>query len=363
MDPLTAAIRYEHRRHAPKHAPCPHCGTPGVRKQTRTRTVRALAYRSILILKVTTAEYRAACGCCRTFRTHLEGVEPKAQYTNAVREAVLDRLLEDRMSVERLQAALRRDFLLDLSAGFVYDCLRWKVAQLDLAAHRAWTVEHFSGTLCVDELHLGRYTLLLATDPLGDFPVAFALVSSNDQDHLARFLRALRDHGLHPKVVVTDGSALYPAVLAQVWPQAQHQLCVFHVLQDLHRTVRAAIRRRRQQRAPRGRSLRGRRDAAATRRRRRRQEAQFVFRHRELILRRPEALSARQRRQLARLLEYVPALRLLRRFMDQVYGMLGRSQSPAQDWQRYARWQADPAFAADPRRALNRGPCCKCCCT
>ena len=26
-------------------------------------------------------------------------------------------------------------------------------------------LEHFSGTLCVDELHLGRFTLLLATDP------------------------------------------------------------------------------------------------------------------------------------------------------------------------------------------------------
>jgi len=60
----------------------------------------------------------------------------------------------------------------------------------------------------VDELHLGRYTLLVATDPLRDFPVALALVTKNDQAHLGRFLGQLRDHGCHPRVVITDGSPL-----------------------------------------------------------------------------------------------------------------------------------------------------------
>src|SRR5947209_3341103 len=119
MIPLRPQTRYEHRHNAPKQAPCPHCGTPGTRKQKLTRVVRSLAYQTILLLTVTTAEYRARCDCCTTFRTQVEGVEPKAQYTNAVREAVLDRLLDDHMSVERLQAALHRDFFLDLSAGFV----------------------------------------------------------------------------------------------------------------------------------------------------------------------------------------------------------------------------------------------------
>jgi hypothetical protein len=31
----------------------------------------------------------------------VEGIEPKAEYTNLVPEAVLDRLLEDHMSIER----------------------------------------------------------------------------------------------------------------------------------------------------------------------------------------------------------------------------------------------------------------------
>jgi transposase-like protein len=355
MLPLRIKTRYENRCNAPKHAPCPSCGSPGVRKQKLTRTVRSLAYPCVLLVRVTTAEYRATCRCCATFRTQVDGIEPKAQYTNAVREAVLDRLLDDHLSLEGIQAALRRDFLLDLSTGFVYDCLRWKARQLDLAPYRRWTLEQFSGTLCIDEIHLGRYALLLATDPLGDFPVAFALVSRNDQDHLARFLRQLRDHGLHPRVVVSDGSGLYPTVLADVWPQAEHQLCVLHVLQDLNRAVLAVVHRLRkhlarrdgQQRGRRGRPAKDRPDVWARRRRQRRDEARFVYRHRYLIVRRRRSLSARERQELAQLLDYLPALRRLRQFMDRVHQALERAQTPAQAWQRFEDLKAEAAFAAD----------------
>src|SRR5437764_1454312 len=81
---------------------------------------------------------------------------------------------------------------------------------------------------------LGQRTPLLATDPVNDFPVAFAVVGANDQDHMERFLRNLQAHGLAPRAVITDGSNLYPALLAQVWPAAEHQLCVFHVLKDIN---------------------------------------------------------------------------------------------------------------------------------
>jgi hypothetical protein len=78
------------------------------------------------------------------------------------------------MNVEQAWESLRREFLLEISTGFVYDVLRDHAAQLDMAAHRRKVLEHFSGTLCVDELHLGQLTLLLATDPVRDLPVAFA---------------------------------------------------------------------------------------------------------------------------------------------------------------------------------------------
>src|SRR5947199_124111 len=119
------------------------------------------------------------------------------------------------MSIERTLESLRREFLLDLSTGFVYDTFRDRAAQLEMAAHRRMVLEHFSGTLCVDEVHLGRFALLLATDPIRDLPVAFALVGGNDQDHMRRFLQNLQTWGLVPQTVITDGSNLDPAVLGE----------------------------------------------------------------------------------------------------------------------------------------------------
>ena len=193
---------------APKKAPCPRCGKRGRRKRTVTRRVRTIAYKQGVFLDITYGEYRARCGCCSTFRTTPPGVDPRALYDDKVRQAVLDRILDDGMSVERVIASMRRDFSLDLSDGFVYDCLEREVRRLDMADHRRWVLDRFSGTLCIDELHLGRNTLLLATDPLQDLPVAFALVASNDKGHMRRFLKNLKAWGLSPVVVVTDGSNL-----------------------------------------------------------------------------------------------------------------------------------------------------------
>src|SRR5947208_3664543 len=191
----SARVRVFRQSCAPQTFACPKCGTLGHRKDTHTRRVRDIAFREIVFIELTVGEYRATCDCCKTFRSQVPGIEPRAEYTNRVRDAVIDRLLDDGMSIHRLQQALQRDFLLNLSDGFLYDCLDWKVRQTDMPGYRQWTLDNFSGTLCIDELHLGHRTLLLATDPLSDFPVAFALVSANDQDHMRRFLGNLKHHG------------------------------------------------------------------------------------------------------------------------------------------------------------------------
>jgi hypothetical protein len=330
-------VRIVRQTCAAKTFPCPHCGKLGQRKDTHTRRVRDIALGEVVIIELTVGEYRAACDCCKTFRAQVEGIEPRAQYTNRVREAVLDRLLDDGMSVHRLQQALQRDFHLDLSDGFLSDCLDWKVRQTDLPAYRQWTLQNFSGTLCIDELHLGHRTLLLATDPLGDFPVAFALVSANDQDHMARFLNNLRQHGFLPHVVVTDGSNLYPKLLAELWPNARHQLCVFHVLKDINVCVFDALRRLRRQLAQRrgrqrrrGRPSKSQHRARARRGKTRKEQAYFVWKHRYLIVTRPEHLTGLDRRWLSQMFRYLPQLRMLREFVLRVYRLFDPEQSPHQ---------------------------------
>jgi hypothetical protein len=294
-------------------------------------------------LEVTYAEYRAHCGCCKYFRTWPVDVPAKADYDASVRQAVLDRLLLDRLNVEQTRAALERDFLVTLSEGFIYDCLRWQLARLDLAPHRQMVLQRFSGTLCLDELHLGPYTLLLATDPLADLPVGFALVGANDQDHLRRFLRQLARWGLQPEVVVSDGSALYPEVLAEIWPDAKHQLCVFHLLRDVLDQVLAAVRRLRRSQARRGQAGRKRRRGRPSKRQRSRRQqrgptakekAAFVWKHRFLIVKRAAKLTQRERDDLEQLLAYLPELRLLRSFSQELYRLLDNSPTL-----RVARWR------------------------
>jgi hypothetical protein len=316
-----------------------------------------VAYKAVAFLEITCGEYAARCHCCTTFRNSPEGVLPRALYDNKVRDLVLDRILKDGMSVERTLESLGREFLLDLSTGFVYDVLRDRAAQLDLAEHRRRVLGQFSGTLCVDELHLGRFTLVLATDPLSDLPVAFALVSSNDQDHMRRSLQNLKTWGLNPQVVVTDGSNLYPAVLAELWPDAAHQLCVFHVIQDINKLVLDAVRRLRTAMSRRGKAgrkkKRGRKTkrakaAAARRGPSLKEKACFVFRHRHLVVKRRENFTETDRDDLTRMLEYLPDLATLRRFADRISWLFETPKDFHQASCRRSAIVRDPAFGAVP---------------
>src|SRR5512142_2823546 len=334
METFSPHVRTIAVRHAPSQAPCPTCRQPGRRKAIHSRRVRTIAYKQVVFLDLTYGEYRAQCGCCTTFRTTPPDVEPRALYDNKVRQAVLDRILDDGMSVERVIASMRRDFLLDLSDGFVYDCLDWQAQRLDLADHRRWVLEHFSGTLCIDELYLGKTTLLLATDPLQDLPVAFALVASNDQDHMRRFLKNLKTWGLTPEVVVTDGSDLYPAILAELWPESRHQLCVFHVLKVLHKYVLDAVRRLR-----RGLSRRGNRGRRRQRGRPRKGRAER------------RGLTTQEKADLATMLGYLPQLKILRDFVDRLEMLFEEGQSEALAWGRHAALRGSGTFLAVPALA------------
>jgi hypothetical protein len=330
-------------RCAPKTHPCPTCGKRGRRKRHLCRRIRSLAYRQVAHLEVHYAEYQARCPCRKSFRSWPIDVPPRSDYDDLVRQAVLDRLLDDGLNVERTRSAMSRDFLLELSSGFVYDCLDWQLARLNLPEHRKRTLENFSGTLCVDELHLGRHTLLLATDPLADEIIAFALVGANDSAHMRRFLLMLKYWGFLPFVVISDGSNLYPTLLAEVWPAAAHQLCVFHVLQDVTNKVLDAVRRLRRacerrgkagrKRKP-GRPRKGARKRQASRGPTNKEKAAFIFKRRYLIVKRAESLGEQELADLETMFGYLPELRVLWKFSQEIYKVWQTEQS-----RKVARWR------------------------
>jgi transposase-like protein len=113
---------------------------------------------------------------------------------------------------------------------------------------------------------------------------------------MRRFLKNLQNWGFSPQVVITDGSSLYPALLAELWPQAQHQLCVFHVLQDITTSVLNAVRRLRGNMSRSGKRGRPRRRGRPSKRMQEytqqrttlEEKARFVFQHRWLIVKRRE---------------------------------------------------------------------------
>ncbi|MDQ3421293.1 MAG: transposase, partial [Acidobacteriota bacterium] len=203
-------------------------------------------------------------------------------------------------------------------------------------------------------------TLLLATDPLADLPVAFAPVDKNDQDHMRRYLRNLKNWGLNPAVVVTDGSNLYPGVLRELWPEADHQLCVFHVIKDINELILDAVRRLRAATNRRGkagrkkkRGRKGARSKAAAARRGMtlKEKANFVFKHRYLIVKRRENLTEPERDDLILALEYLPELSTLRRFADRIYWLFDTPKDLHQAGCRRAAIVCDAEFQAVPELA------------
>jgi transposase/transposase-like protein len=141
---------------------------------------------------------------------------------------------------------LARDFWVQPSEGMIRAWCRTYAAGFDFAAdYQPWVISEFSGILCVDELYQDRLALLLAVDPAaadGDRLVGYQLVhGSVDAPTVERFLTRLKANGIEPDEVITDGSQLYPAVLAQVWPQAAQQLCLFHETRRVTKAVMQVI--------------------------------------------------------------------------------------------------------------------------
>ena len=322
--------------------------------------MRSLAFRRELWREIHYGEYAAKCECCKSFHTHPEDIELKAKYDNQVRQAVLDRILIDKLNATTVQQAMQRDFLLKLSTGFIYDCLAFAIRKFDGAAFRAQVLSEFSGTLCVDEIHLGHRVVLLASDPISDNPIACALVSSNDAAHMRRFMQNLKNHGFSPHTVITDRSPLYPQTLAEVWPDAKHQLCVFHVMAEVNEHVLDAIREVRRSLKPKrikkGRGRPSKRHRARVRKlKKQREQADKLFRRRHLLVTKESNIKIEDQATLAELLALSPRLSILRSFVNDLHELFAIRRTPRQAWKIWRAMRRNQAYLRDEhlRKALE----------
>ena len=196
-----------------------------------------------------------------------------------------------------------------------------------------WALADFSGYVAADELYDGPFCILSAVDNRRYKRLLYHVLD-HDPDHedirafLGRLKTALTARDLTLLGITTDGSALYPVPLAEVFGGVRHQLCEFHIVADVVKAVLGAVASERkrlaakQPKLPKGRpSTPAAKQAARTKKRLDVQRA-ALFTHRYLFVQRH--LSKTERQTLWRVSRGWPQLGALRAIMEQVYALFDR---------------------------------------
>src|SRR4029077_13994597 len=196
-----------------------------------------------------------------------------------------------------------------------------------------WALADFSGYVAADELYDGPFCILSAVDNRHYKRILYAVLDHDPtHDDIRAFLRrlhtALSVRALTLCGVTTDGSALYPVPLREVFGEVPHQICTFHIMAEVGKAVLGAVASARkglaaqQPKLRRGRpSTPAAKQAARTKKRLEAQRA-ALFTHRYLFVQRH--LSKTERKLLWRSTRGLPQLNALRAIMEQVYALFDR---------------------------------------
>jgi hypothetical protein len=200
------------------------------------------------------------------------------------------------------------------------DCLEWALAD-------------FSGYVAADELYDGPFCILSAVDNRRYRRLLYDGLD-HDPDHeairafLGRRQTALTARGLTLLGITTDGSALYPEPLREVFGKVRHQICQFHIVAEVSKAVLGAVASARKGLTAQQPKLRtGRpstpaaKQAARTKKRLAAQRA-ALFSSRYLFVQRH--LNTTERKTLWRVSRGLPQLQMLRVIMEQVYALFDR---------------------------------------
>jgi phage tail protein X len=196
-----------------------------------------------------------------------------------------------------------------------------------------WALAEFSGYVAADEVYDGPFCILSAVDNRRYKRILYDVLD-HDPTHddirafLGRLKMALAVRDLPLCGVTTDGSALYPEPLREVFGDVPHQICTFHIVAEVVKAVLGAVASARKGLAAQQPTLRkGRpstpaaKQAARTKKRLVAQRA-GLFTHRYLFVQRH--LNKTERKLLWRITRDLPQLRTLRALMDQVYALFDR---------------------------------------
>ena len=181
----------------------------------------------------------------------------------------------------------------------------------------------YDGPFCVLSLVDNRIYKRLLYEVLDHAPTHTDIIR-----FLRRFRGELDRRQLTLHGVTTDGSALYPEPLAEVFLGVPHQVCEFHILKEINRQVLkavATVRRELQQTLPkakRGRPAPGAAQKAARKKQRIQAKITALFEHRYLFVQ--HTLRPSEKKLLQQITRGLPFLRRLRVIVAQVYPLFDR---------------------------------------
>jgi hypothetical protein len=213
--------------------------------------------------------------------------------------------------------------------------LRGKKAESTIEAdYLERVLSDFSGYIAADELYDGPFCVLSIVDNHAFHRLTYAVLDHDPTcEDIRRFFQRFKRHldvrELAVVGITTDGSPLYPEPILQVFgADVDHQVCEFHVLQEITKAVLKAVTRSRKQlkarktKRGRGRPSGKKARAVARKNKRLQQKIKDLFDHRHLFVKR--TLTDKEKRILQRMTRGFPSLRALRSIMDQVYRLFDR---------------------------------------
>lgn len=196
-----------------------------------------------------------------------------------------------------------------------------------------WALREFSGYIAADELYDGPFCVLSIVDNRHYKRLLYDVLD-HDPTHVDimrffhRFKNILDSRGLTLQGITTDASPLYPKPIREVFGDIPHQICRFHVIAELTRTILRAVAKVRKTlhthipSVPRGRPRAGKDSRCAQKKKRLEHKIAQLFEHRYLFVQ--HRLTPREARSLRRISRGQPSLRTLREIMDEVYRLFDR---------------------------------------
>ena len=319
--------------------PCPRCGHSAYRDKQSQRTLHDLGNLDVWCPRALVVTYsQHYCTKCRKyFNADLADLAPPgSHYTHRVIDLAVRIVVEDGLPYRPASWHLWRDHRVFVPFATIQNWVEagGKKAQARMDTDFLdWALADFSGYVAADELYDGPFCILSAVDNRCYKRILYEVLD-HDPTHedirafLGRLKTALVARGLTLCGVTTDGSALYPEPLREVFGKVPHQICQFHIVAEVVKAVVGAVASARKGLAAQQPKLRpGRPSTPAAKqavRTKKRLEAQRagLFTHRYLFVQRH--LNITERKTLWRITRALPQLRTLRTLMEQVYALFDR---------------------------------------